>query len=94
MSIHDILDERQQSHGTFHELAAIATCLKAIVRDGLAARKKTLPDDQAEALNMICTKMARIINGNHNHLDSWRDIAGYATLISDRLEAKQRMERI
>ena len=46
--------------------------------------------DQAEALEMIVHKIARIINGDADYSDSWRDIAGYAMLISDRLEGRPR----
>ena len=44
-----------------------------------------LSPDQAEALDMIAHKIARILNGDPNHHDHWHDIAGYATLIADRL---------
>ena len=36
---------------------------------------------QQEALHMICSKLARIANGDPNHVDSWHDIAGYASLV-------------
>jgi len=39
---------------------------------------------------MIFSKIARILNGDPNHLDSWTDIAGYATLVADRLQGKIR----
>jgi len=42
--------------------------------------------DQREALDMICHKIARIVNGNPDYADSWTDIAGYATLVAERLE--------
>ena len=41
-----------------------------------------------EALDMICHKIARIINGDPNHLDSWQDIAGYARLVAERLQGR------
>jgi hypothetical protein len=41
-------------------------------------------------MDMIFSKLARIINGDANHIDSWLDIAGYAKLVSDRLEALAR----
>jgi hypothetical protein len=34
---------------------------------------------------MICHKMARIVNGDADYDDSWIDIAGYATLVAERL---------
>lgn len=35
---------------------------------------------------MICHKLARIVNGDPGYSDSWRDIAGYAMLVSNRLD--------
>jgi hypothetical protein len=48
-------------------------------------RRLTLADDQQEALDMICHKIGRIINGDPDYADSWHDIAGYAQLVADRL---------
>lgn len=39
---------------------------------------------------MIAVKIARILVGDCNHPDHWHDIAGYATLVADRLEGKSR----
>ena len=36
---------------------------------------------------MIAHKIGRIINGDPDYDDSWADIAGYAKLVSDRLQA-------
>lgn len=40
---------------------------------------------QSESLDMIAHKIGRIIAGDPNVEDHWRDIAGYATLVADRL---------
>ena len=45
-----------------------------------------MDDDQREALEMIAHKIARILNGDPNYADNWIDIAGYATLVANRLE--------
>lgn len=81
-----ILDDRHQTYGHFLDVAAVATALRAVIRD----RRADLFPDQEEALNMICSKISRIVNGDPNHLDSWRDIAGYAQLVVDRLEGRSR----
>jgi hypothetical protein len=47
---------------------------------------KELNPVQMEALEMIAHKIARILNGNPDHHDHWHDIAGYATLVAERLE--------
>ena len=40
---------------------------------------------QAESLDMICNKIARIVCGDSNYIDSWHDISGYATLVVQQL---------
>lgn len=84
--IQAILDERGRTYGRFEEQAAVAQSLKAVVRENLEARNKVLEADMAEGLDQILHKIARIVNGDPWHVDSWRDIAGYATLVADRLE--------
>jgi hypothetical protein len=39
---------------------------------------------------MIVHKISRIVNGNPDKVDHWVDIAGYATLVADRLEGIDR----
>lgn len=49
------------------------------------SRVTMLKPDQRECLEMIAHKIGRILNGDPHYEDSWRDIAGYATLVADRL---------
>ena len=79
------LAERGSRYGTFAGHAAVTQRLKRTMAEELAARGKTLTDDQWEALEMIAHKIARIINGDPNYADSWHDIAGYAELVAKRL---------
>ena len=83
-----ILQERAQSYGTFVSLAKTAQEFKSVLYRELGSRNKRLADDQAEALDMIIHKIARVINGDANHVDSWADIAGYATLVAERLQGR------
>ena len=39
---------------------------------------------QRESLDMIATKIARLVCGDPNDRDSWLDIQGYAKLAEDR----------
>lgn len=89
-NISQILDERGARYGTFSGHAEISQHLKMVVRRYLEKRGKVPADDQAEALDMICHKIARIINGDPDYADSWTDIAGYAQLVADRLEGRVR----
>jgi hypothetical protein len=81
-----ILAERGTRYGPFTGQAEISQQLKGVVRSFEASRGCDLDPDQREALEMICHKMARILNGDPNYHDSWADIAGYAKLVADRLE--------
>lgn len=87
-SISDILNQREKTHGTFSQNANTAQTLKSVVR-GFVLTSSKLDADQREALDNICQKIARILSGGHDHADNWIDIAGYATLVSNRLEAEQ-----
>ena len=74
-----IIDERQKTHGDFYRVAGTAQELKDVLRRG--KNWKTLDDTQRETLEMIATKIGRILSGNPHEIDHWRDIAGYAALI-------------
>jgi hypothetical protein len=56
--------------------------LKHFFRSTLASNGLTLREEQAESLDMIANKLSRILNGNPHYIDSWTDIAGYATLVT------------
>ena len=84
----DLLDEREKTHGPFMTVACKAQQIKDAVQGGKNWRE--LDDMQREALQMIASKIARILEGNHDEVDHWRDVAGYAELVVrelDRLNA-------
>jgi hypothetical protein len=87
-SVNTILQERALQYGTFVSLAKTAQEFKSVFYRELGARNKRLADDQSEALDMIFHKIARVINGDANHVDTWNDIAGYATLVAERLQGR------
>lgn len=84
MEIKNILNERGNTHGDFSDNAYIAQELKKVVRTGSIYNAMTAV--QMEAIDMILHKIARAVSGNPNHKDHWDDIAGYATLVSERIE--------
>ena len=85
-----VLEERGGRYGTFLGHAHVTIGLKQILHSKIAQRDLHLFPDQLEALDMICHKMGRIVNGDPNYADSWVDIAGYAKLVADRLEGTVR----
>lgn len=87
-SVEETLNARGGTYGTFYDLSNTAQTLKQYVRTQPGWRELSFV--QREALDMIATKIARILNGNPEHLDSWHDIAGYATLVVDDLAGVRR----
>jgi len=55
-----------------------------IMRTGFSWSKLT--DPQKTSLEMISLKVSRVLNGDPNDVDHWKDIAGYAELIVKELE--------
>lgn len=90
-NITEILEERGKLYGDFKTHAEIAQQLKRVMAIYIKRKHVAfLSSDQQEALDMIAHKIARILNGDPNHVDGWRDIAGYATLVADHLEGVER----
>ena len=87
MDITDTLQERGQRYGVFTRHAEISQQLKEVINQ---YQTKVLAADQQEALDMICHKIGRILNGDPDYADSWHDIAGYAQLVADRLNGTDR----
>ena len=82
--VNAVLAERGKRYGEFHCHAYIAQNLKRAMHE--MGWWIELDDDQKEALEMIQHKIARILNGDPSYADNWIDIAGYATLVANRLE--------
>lgn len=83
--IDTILRERGATYGPFIRQAQITADLKGIMR-AYCMWDEVLAPDQREALEMFAVKIARILNGDPNFADNWRDIEGYARLVANRLE--------
>ena len=87
-TIKETLSQRQEQYGSFEDVAMFTEQMVDVMRKGYYEK---LAYNQKMALYMICSKMARIVNGNPNHKDSWHDIAGYATLIDNELVSEKDM---
>lgn len=84
--IKQVLEQRGARYGSFESHSEISQELKDIMR--ATPNWDRLDADMKEALEMTAHKIARILNGDPNYDDSWRDISGYVTLITNRLESK------
>ena len=75
--IEEVLVERGESYGPWKSNSLYASELISAIHDV----SERLPPEEEMALVMICMKMARIVTAyGVDRQDSWRDIAGYATL--------------
>lgn len=78
-TVESTLSQRQSQYGEFKDVASTTEALFKL------SVNENFTDDQRMAMYMICSKIARLANGDHNHKDSWHDIAGYATLVDKSL---------
>jgi len=86
-NVNDMLTGREKRYGSFTNHASISQALKAVMLE--RSGWDVLATDQKEALEMIQHKVARILNGDPTYADNWIDIAGYATLVANRLEKEE-----
>jgi len=73
-----MLEQREKTHGAFIDVSTLAQRFKNDLRMGRTYDQ--LDPRQAEALDLLATKMARIVNGDASHKDHWDDLEGYSKL--------------
>lgn len=85
------LDEREKDYGSYVDQSFIAENLIAIMEREKGWRK--FPPTHRQSARMIAVKLARLLNGNPNHVDSWHDIAGYAELARLNCESSEALSQ-
>lgn len=88
MEINKILSERGDRYGSFADVAKTTIQIERAIQS--AMNGKSMRDYQGVALQMIASKLARIANGDPDYIDNWVDIAGYAQLVANELEAENK----
>ena len=84
VDIQSTLAERGKTHGDFSRQSQTAQSLKEVMRH--TDNWENLLPHQREALELIATKISRVLNGNPVWHDTWHDMAGYSTLVANGLE--------
>lgn len=79
VSDHEI---RGKTHGDFSQNATTAQQIKDLMRGKHGWDTMALV--HRESLDLIATKLARILVGDADFKDHWNDIEGYARLAKDR----------
>jgi len=85
-----VLSARAKFYGDFRDQGRITQEMKRILRSSPSWH--SMDGHMQEAAEMIVHKLARIVNGNPFYMDSWVDIAGYATLVVDRLPTDEEID--
>lgn len=83
--IDQILDERRASHGEYVDVARLTVGLWSVLSEAAGKRGHLLEQEQL-SLWMVQHKIARILSGDPDFEDHWRDISGYACLAMNALE--------
>ena len=83
-TIGSVLQERGSRYGEFINNANVSQDLKCIMEQ--STNWNNMDKDMREALHMIAHKISRILEGDYTYDDSWVDIAGYSTLVAERLQ--------
>jgi hypothetical protein len=83
VTVDKILAERPSKHGEFVENSRATWEIMRVLQGERNWPKLT--DPEKHALYMVAHKMARIMAGDPKCEDHWDDIAGYATLVADRI---------
>lgn len=78
-----LLQTREITHGDFTINATAAQEIKRVFR---TRNVGAMPTRQAECLDLIATKIGRILAGDASFRDHWADIAGFAKLAEEACE--------
>lgn len=77
-AVQSTLKERESQYGDYTVQAEWAQDAKLSCRQ--TPNWCALSGAQRESIDMIVTKLSRILHGDYNHQDSWLDLAGYSHL--------------
>lgn len=76
-----ILNEREKTHGPFSYNAQKSQEIKDLFKK--SAYWDDFRPEHKEALDMIALKLSRILSGQADYFDHWKDISGYASLAEE-----------
>lgn len=88
----NILNERTHSgRGEYCKVAPASQAIKTTIEEETSCTAcEYLTDEEHEAMDCIAMKLARIIHRTSKYdLDSWQDIAGYATLVVNSIHDRE-----
>jgi hypothetical protein len=81
-----IVDQRPSTHGDFERNTVFMQRAKELMR--LQPNWHKMEPYQREALEQIIHKLGRILHGDHEHVDHWDDVGGYAACVTRVLRSR------
>lgn len=82
------------TNGLFVAQAEIAAVLKNIIRQHLAMREKKLAADQIEAIDVVCSNIAAVINGDSDSPANWQSMSAVCGVVFDRLTGRGQYQEL
>lgn len=76
-----VIADRQAAYGNFADTARVIHDLKIVCQAHWPMHQRTAA--QCYAIDMLLTKIGRMINGDPDRVDGWRDIELYAKHVAD-----------
>ncbi len=86
--IGNVLLERGKRYAKFIDNAHVSQMLKDIIHN--SPKFNEMQPDQQEALDMICSKISRMVTGEFEYEDNLVDIIGYSQLVLDRIRSDKK----
>jgi hypothetical protein len=86
MNLDERMRDKQITNGPFEDMAQLAQGLKFALRRG--RNWEPMPPESKEALELIATRIAKILTGDPNDARHWNDLVILAQIRSEALEAK------
>lgn len=86
LTVSETLEQRGAVYGSFDTHADYADRINSVYLR--SPNWHSMSPDNKEALRIIANKIGRILNGDPEYDDNWRDIAGYATLVLNRINSE------
>ena len=87
--VNNTLTARGKNYGDFTDNAHYAQRIKQAIYE--SKNWHTMPTYMQEALDLIASKIGRMLSGDPFYVDNWHDIGGYTILVEQRI--KQRSKR-
>ena len=84
MEINKLLDERGKTHGDIVVQSYFSQEMKNVLH--VSPHWRNMSTVKRECLEMIVHKISRVLAGNPNEPDHFRDIIGYSQLILNEIE--------